>query len=85
MNEPVRYLDITQITAESPLVKSIISLHKKCRLKHKEGCFAETCEECLARTFNGYHNHILPLVTAPGQVCPKNVQGVGERTRGRAL
>lgn len=61
------YLDISQITPNSPLVKSIISLHRKCGLKHKEGCFAATCEECLARTFNGYHNHLLPIVRTPEQ------------------
>lgn len=60
--QPPQYMDISKITPESPLVKSIIELHKKCKLKHKEGCFASTCEECLSRTFNGYHNHLLPLV-----------------------
>ena len=61
MTEP-KLMDISKITADSPLVKSIISLHRKCKLKHKEGCFADTCEECLARTFNGYHSHLLPIV-----------------------
>lgn len=61
MNKNAQYIDINKITADCELVKSILSLHRKCKLKHKEGCFADTCEECLARTFNGYHNHLLPL------------------------
>ena len=62
-NETRQYMDISQITAESPLITSIISLHRKCGLRHKEGCFAATCEECLARTFNGHYNHLLPIVS----------------------
>ena len=61
-NEEKQYIDISKITPDCDLVKSIIALHRNCKLKHKEGCFAETCEECLARTFNGYHNQLLPLV-----------------------
>ena len=56
-----QYIDISKITPDCGLIKSIVALHKKCKLKHKEGCFADTCEECLARTFNGYHNHLLSL------------------------
>ena len=58
-----QYIDISKITATSPLVTSIISLHKKCKLKHREGCLASSCEECLSRNFNGYHNHLLTIET----------------------
>lgn len=61
-NNEKQYIDISKITPGCDLIKSIIALHKNCKLKHKEGCFADTCEECLARTFNGHHNHLLPLV-----------------------
>ena len=61
-NDEKQYIDISKITPDCDLVKSIIALHRNCKLKHKEGCFADTCEECLARTFNGYHNQLLPLV-----------------------
>lgn len=60
-NNEKQYIDISKITPDCDLIKSIIGLHKKCKLIHKAGCFADTCEECLARTFNGHHNHLLPL------------------------
>lgn len=46
MNKNAQYIDINKITADCELIKSILSLHRKCKLKHKEGCFADTCEEC---------------------------------------
>lgn len=67
MSEKTVLMDISKITPDCQLVQSIVSLHRKCGLKHKEGCFAPNCEECLARTFNGYHNHLLPLVDVPKQ------------------
>lgn len=67
MDNVKQYIDMSQITAESPFITTIISLHRKCKLKHKEGCMAGTCEECLARTFNGHYNHLLPIIELPAQ------------------
>ena len=67
MSKETLLIDVSQITPDCPLVLSIISLHRKCGLKHRDGCFASSCEECLARTFNGYHNHLLPLIKVPEQ------------------
>ena len=58
----MRSIDADKITPDSELVKSIVALHKECGLRHKEGCLADSCEECLARWFSGAYDHLLPLI-----------------------
>ena len=59
----MRPIDADKITPDCEVIKSIVALHKKCKLQHKEGCFASTCEECLARSFSETYNHNLPLIS----------------------
>lgn len=50
-----RYVDIDN---NEQLIDSILLLLKDCKLKHKSGCLAGSCKECIRRFF--IYTHILP-------------------------
>lgn len=62
-NDDMRLIDADAITADSDLVKTHVSLAKKCKMEHKSGCCASSCEDCFARLFK-YYEHLTPTVDA---------------------
>ena len=52
-------IDTSKITSDTELIKSKMELFKKCNCKHRSGCLADTCEECLAAMFSEYNRHLL--------------------------
>ena len=55
----MRPIDADKITSDSEFVKATVGLFKSCKMKHREGCWALTCEECFARVFNSFN--LLPF------------------------
>ena len=58
----MRPIDADKITADSEFVRATVGLFKSCKMKHREGCLAPTCEECFARAFNSFN--LLPFSEA---------------------
>ena len=57
-------VDADKLTADSELITSIVSLVKSCRMKHRSGCCAPDCNECISRFFNNFNPNLAPTVEA---------------------
>lgn len=55
----MRPIDADRITADSEFVRATVGLFKSCKMKHHEGCWAPTCEDCFARAFSSFN--LLPF------------------------
>lgn len=70
----MRLLDADKITKDSDLITTIVDMLQNCNAKHKNGCLAEDCYECISRYFKQTYEHIQPVVSLNSQKDDKNEQ-----------
>ena len=66
----MRLIDADKLTEDSDLIISIVGLVKKCHMKHKSGCCAPDCNECISRFFNNFNPNLVPTV-GKESICSK--------------
>lgn len=55
----MRFINADKITADSELINTITNLLSQCNARHRNNCFAPSCNECLSRFFQKQNNHLL--------------------------
>lgn len=52
-------IDTDKITPNCELIIAMEQLLSRCGCKHKSGCLADNCRECLCSYYNGHFDHLL--------------------------
>lgn len=47
--------------------EAMANLHMDCHVKHKTGCLAPDCRECIRRSFSNSWSHLLPETVKHGK------------------